>query len=193
MLLEVSLRVLPKPEAEITLCHAPADAQKRLGSHAKLAGASLAVIRIMPFRRQHLSPAERSGNCTPCNCPKIRGGYSSTGEQFWTNLREQQLPFFHELGSLWRISLPPATPMLDVPGEWLLDWGGAQRWLMTSAPAELIHAMTNAKGGHASCFRGHSKTDWIKLEPGLLALHQRIKRAFDPQGLFNPHCFNPAL
>ena len=48
-------------------------------------------------------------------------------------LREQRLAFFDDAAPLWRLSLPNNTPLVDLPGAALLDWGGAQRWLKSDA------------------------------------------------------------
>jgi glycolate oxidase FAD binding subunit len=55
---------------------------------------------------------------------------------FWQALREQQLPFFAGAGSrrrLWRVALPALAPALDFAGSQLIEWGGAQRWLLEDA------------------------------------------------------------
>jgi glycolate oxidase FAD binding subunit len=125
---------------------------------------------------------------------QLGGDIDKDGHQFWHDLREHQLDFFHTPENLWRISIAPATPMLDLPGHWLLDWGGAQRWLKSPAPAKQIHEQAQAQeGDHAICFKGPEKKDWLWLEPGLLALHKKVRQAFDPDQLLNPHRFSPEL
>jgi glycolate oxidase FAD binding subunit len=60
---------------------------------------------------------------------------------FWRGLRDHGDEFFasaakavgHGAG-LWRLSVPATTPPLRLPGEQLLEWGGAQRWICTTAP-----------------------------------------------------------
>ena len=69
----------------------------------------------------------------------------------------------------------------------LLDWGGAQRWVRTQLPAKQVHAIATAAGGHASLFRGGDRnTVFQPLPAPLLALHQRLKTSFDPEGILNP-------
>ena len=81
----------------------------------------------------------------------------------------------------------PATPPLKIPGAWLLDWGGAQRWLVSDEPMSLIRERTAAVGGHVTLFRGGDRSAEIfqPLAMPLLTLHQRLKTAFDPHGIFN--------
>ena len=61
---------------------------------------------------------------------------------FWAGLRDHRDEFF--LGAkkaidggatLWRLSVPQVIGPLKLPGEQLLEWGGAQRWLCTPLPA----------------------------------------------------------
>jgi glycolate oxidase FAD binding subunit len=106
----------------------------------------------------------------------------------WLELREHRLPFFAGDAPLWRLSVPSAAPHLDLPGEQLLDWGGAQRWLRGSADAETIREQATRVGGHASLFRGGERRGEVfaPLDPILARLHHELKRAFDPGAILNP-------
>ena len=109
-------------------------------------------------------------------------------DRFWIDLREHRLAFFRRPGTLWRLSVPPAAVPLPLEGDWLLDWGGGQRWLKTEAPAGQIRAAATAAGGHATAFRdaGIGVPVFHPLQEGLHRLHRRVKAALDPDGLFNP-------
>ncbi|MBU2478772.1 MAG: glycolate oxidase subunit GlcE, partial [Gammaproteobacteria bacterium] len=108
------------------------------------------------------------------------------GAQFWEHLREQQSAFFTSAGDLWRVSVPSNTRRIAVQGKQRIDWGGALYWLKTDASAESIFTMAAAAGGHAMRFRGSDRdTVFQPLPAGLLALHKRLKLAFDPHGIFN--------
>jgi glycolate oxidase FAD binding subunit len=43
-------------------------------------------------------------------------------------------------------------------------------------------------GGHAVLFRGRDKSAgaFAPLKPPLLRIHRELKKAFDPDGVFNP-------
>ncbi|MGD9391654.1 MAG: FAD-linked oxidase C-terminal domain-containing protein, partial [Chromatiales bacterium] len=88
---------------------------------------------------------------------------------------------------LWRLSLPQATPAIDLPGDELIDWGGAQRWLLSEADAPTIWEIAQKAGGHATTFRNpsHPHDAFMPLSPAMLTLHRRIKQAFDPKGILN--------
>jgi glycolate oxidase FAD binding subunit len=72
----------------------------------------------------------------------------------------------------------------------MLEWGGALRWLATASEQDAQHARgwAAAHGGHATLFRGTDKSAGVfhPLPPALLGLHQRVKAALDPAGIFNP-------
>ena len=119
---------------------------------------------------------------------ELGGEYFAEGAAFWSALREQTHPFFSGAAPLRRLSLPPATPPLALSGDWLWEWGGAQRWLRSPLPADAIRQAVTTVGGHATLFRGGDRQGQVfqPLDPVVRRLHLNLKRSFDPQGIFNP-------
>jgi glycolate oxidase FAD binding subunit len=114
---------------------------------------------------------------------------------FWNGLRDHRDEFFIgaakavEAGaSLWRLSVPATTAPLKLSGEQLLEWGGAQRWICTTAPAGMLREVAQAAGGHAVLFRSADKRAGVfaPLKPPLDRIQRELQRAFDPDGVFNP-------
>lgn len=185
VLLEISLKVLPKPPVELTLV------QEREPAEA------LHLMNVWGGRPLPLSGAAHdganlylrlSGTTTAVAAARKRlgGDILEEGDAWWRRLREHELGFFHHGDPLWRISLPATAPLLDLPGRWLLDWGGAQRWYSGAATPTAVRRAAARAGGHATLYRGHSETARFQpLAPPLLALHQRLKAAFDPFGVFD--------
>jgi glycolate oxidase FAD binding subunit len=136
-----------------------------------------------------------SGTASGVTAARARTGGDLLDEGLWTALREQRLPFFAGEAPLWRLSVPPACAPLPVPGEWLLDWGGAQRWLRTPADPATVREVTAGAGGSATLFRGGDGTTsaFHPLPEPLAALHRRLKTAFDPEGILNPGRLYPDL
>jgi len=114
---------------------------------------------------------------------------------FWQALREHQLSFFQSSKPLYRVLVKPATPPLPMEGSWLLDWGGAQRWLVSDEPVAVIRESVAAAGGHVSQFRAATQGQEVfePLPAPLLNVHQRLKNSFDPHRIFNPGRMYPGL
>lgn len=124
---------------------------------------------------------------------------SAQALQFWDDLKEHRLAFFGAVRSagraLWRISVPSATPHQSHWGDTIIEWGGAQRWVLTAPGDAQVRAQAKSLGGHATLFRALDKRHpvFTPLEGPMLALQQRIRREFDPGALFNPGRFMPTL
>ena len=120
---------------------------------------------------------------------KLGGDPVADGEAFWMTLREQTHAFFNreaKAATLWRLSVPPTSTPLNL-GSTLIEWRGAQRWIWSTSPAIEIRAKVQAAGGHATAFRHHDRNDvFHPLAPALMQIHQRLKKEFDPAGIFNP-------
>jgi glycolate oxidase FAD binding subunit len=87
-----------------------------------------------------------------------------------------------------------AAPLL-VSGEQLIEWGGAQRWICTTAPAAQLRQAAREAGGHATLFHGHDKSPGVfePLAAPLDRIHRQLKLAFDPSGIFNRGRLYPDL
>ena len=196
LILEVSLKVLPQPAGDATLrFELPQD--KALDAMNQWAGRPLPLVAscwqdgILTLR---LAGAQAAVSAA---CAKLGGERVGEAEAvpFWTALREQTAEFFAGDLPLWRLSVPSVTPPLDLPGSALLEWGGAQRWLRADADATHLYQIATQAGGHAALFRGGDKSSGVfaPLTPALMDVHRRLKRGFDPHGVFNPGRLYPDL
>ena len=181
---EVSLKVLPKPRQSLSISLELDTAR--------------ALLRLAEWGRQPLpiSAACHDGQRLHL---RLEGGEGSVmaaherlgGERldasFWTRLNEHQLSFFDEGQPLWRLSLPNNTPELELPGEQLIDWGGAQRWLKSDAEASFIRTVVTEVGGHATCYsHGLVDSPFQPLPEALMRYQRSLKQQLDPRGIFNP-------
>lgn len=107
---------------------------------------------------------------------------------FWSGLREQTDPFFDGEQPLWRLSVPSTAQAFEFPGRQLIEWGGALRWFRTDADPATVRQAAATVGGSATLFRARDRSPGVfpPLAAPVLELHRRIKREFDPRGLFNP-------
>ncbi|RRQ20648.1 glycolate oxidase subunit GlcE [Thiohalobacter thiocyanaticus] len=187
VILEASLKVLPRPEVEQTLVQERGDREAIelmntwAGKPLPLSGACYDGDHLYV----RLSGAETAVKAA---ANKLGGEPHARAESFWQRLREQELSFFKHKAPLWRCAVAPASPPLALDDAQLVDWGGGLRWLASRQPAERIRRLAAGAGGHATLYRnGDEDTPrFHPLDPALLALHQRLKQALDPQGILNP-------
>ena len=186
VLLEVSLKVLPRPAVLRTLAFDASAAQAIDRCNAWAAKPLPITGACHDGERLLVRLAGTEGGVAAA--AGALGGETIDGDAFWTALREQTLPFFTRAGApLWRVSVPPGAAPAHCGGDTLIDWGGALRWMRTDAPAAEVRAVATHAGGHATLFRGGDRTGAVfhPLAPAVRKLHQRIKAAFDPAGIFN--------
>ena len=214
LLLEASVKVLPKPAATATLrCQIsqekalkilnewagqplPLSASCWIGSTKggdgeltfRLAGAAAAVKAAIPLMSSLVMAAEVK---------------EDIAEHFWNDLREQKLSAFANLDAdqtLYRLALPAACGPITIPGaadEIILEWHGQQRWIKApgdEATFNAIKAIANSHGGHATRFRQGTNVDPSNQRFTLLseqahsfaleAVQERLRSAFDPAGVF---------
>ena len=189
LLLEVSLRLLPRPAREVTL--------------VQECDATTALTRLSQWRQQPLPLSgaaylegqlwlRLSGSEAAVTAAQQQLGGEPGDDHFWSQLREQQLSFFAGEAPLWRLALPADLPNPHLAdSRWLIDWGGGQRWLRSAADRATIQQAASALGGHATCYRAgtaageHDIEPFTPLPPPLLALQQRLRQAFDPGRILN--------
>jgi glycolate oxidase FAD binding subunit len=184
VLLDVSLRVAPIPAAEISRSFDLTwpDAQARLTSLMRrplpLSGAAhdgehLHLRFSGPVGAVEEAAAELGGEPTPAH--------------FWEDLRHRRTGVL-AAPRLWRLSVPRTAQLAGLPGAAMRDWAGAEIWLASSAPVGRLRRLAADAGGHATLYRGAAPGEEVftPLPGPLLALHQRLKAAFDPAGVFNP-------
>ena len=191
VILEVSLKVMPRPAAEASLRFEMTQAEA-LAAFNRWRGQPLPIVAscwhagLLYLRLAGASAAVSLATA------KLGGEKLGAGDTaFWSALRDQKLLPFFSAETLWRLSAPPTTPPLDLPGETLIEWHGALRWLRSDAAPETVRAVAVGAGGHATLWRA---PDDVKRRVGvfqplpapLMELHRRLKAAFDPRGILNP-------
>lgn len=186
ILLDISLKVLPRPAASITVVRecSPAEA---LASMSGLLARPLPVDGACYHGDHCYVRLSGSAQAVKEARTKIPGDVLADADKFWQALREHELPFFRHSSTLYRVVVKPATPPLSIEGSWLLDWGGAQRWLYSHEDIAAIRHHVELAGGHVTVFRGGDRAGEIfqPLPAPLLVIQQRLKASFDPKNIFN--------
>jgi glycolate oxidase FAD binding subunit len=188
LMLEVSLKVLPKPlrEASLRFEMSEIDALARLnewGGQPLPISASCWHQGVLTLRLSGAAAAVEAAQ------RRLGGQVLDDGDACWAALRDQSHPYFGG-GALWRLSVPAHASAIVLRGEQLIEWGGAQRWLKVAddADAGAIRRSVAAAGGHATLYRGGDKQVGVfhPLAPAVAKIHERLKQSFDPAGIFNP-------
>ena len=188
LILEVSVKVLPRPFAQHSLQFVmnEQDALRQLNAWG---GQPLPISASCWADGQLFVRLSGAQAAVDAAVEKMGGAELPDADRLWDSLREQQHPFFTDAPQgLWRVSVPTVAAPLQLPGAQLIEWGGAQRWLKTGADAGTIRAAATAAGGHATLFKGGDKSVGVfqPLAPAVARIHRNLKSAFDPAGIFNP-------
>jgi len=162
VLLEISLRVLPRPAAQQTLRLEHAAPAAAVALFNRLAARPLplsAAAWHLGETRIRLSGSEAG----VARAAAIIGGEADpAGGEFWRRLRDHELAFFAAAPELLRVSLPPASAWAppDSAAQ-LIDWGGAQRWLAADDAngVQELRATVAQHGGHVTRFRCGGRGD----------------------------------
>ena len=198
-LCEVSLKVLPMPVASLTLRFDMRQGEALEHLH-QWAGQPL-PLNASVWWRDTLAVRLRGANAAVTAAVRRMGGEvipDDLAGAFWEGLRDQRDDFFIEAGeavrrggrALWRLSLPPTTPVLPSFDDTLIEWGGSQRWVVAATDDTLVTHRAVRAGGSAMRMRGgapgEGAVDPTPLPPALLAIHRRLRESFDPHGVFVP-------
>jgi glycolate oxidase FAD binding subunit len=196
LITEVTLKVLPLPAATATL-RFEFDQAAALKAVNTWGGQPLPIEASAWWDGALLLRLAGAEAAVASACRKLGGDLipGDLADPFWTGLRDHGDEFF--VGAeravaggarLWRLSLPGTAPALKLHGEQLIEWGGAQRWVVTPMEPGAVREAASAVGGHATLFRALDKSPgaFSPLSPALAAIHRRLKASFDPKGLFNP-------
>jgi len=213
VLTEVTLKVLPRPPESRTLVmrdlsHATAvDAMgQAMRAPADVAAASYVPAQnnepsITAIRLEGFGPSieARSRLLTGLlkNAGHLEPMETSEAGAHWLRIRAGNLPPAL-LPLLWRMVVPPARgpDVLDgierFGGIGMMDWAGGLIWARTVAEAAApIREVAELAGGHAMLMSAPEdvRHDIPARHPepaAVAALSQRVRRAFDPAGIFDP-------
>lgn len=181
---EVSLKVLPKPRQALSIS-LEIDPDRALQRLAQWGQEPLPISAAChDGQRLHLRLEGGEGSVAAAH---DRLGGELLDAAYWADLNEQRLVFFAQGQPLWRLSLPNNTAPLALPGQQLIDWGGAQRWLKSDADAAFIRRVVEEVGGHATCYTpDQTDSPFQPLPAALMRYHRTLKQQLDPKGIFNP-------
>jgi glycolate oxidase FAD binding subunit len=183
LLTEVSLKVLPKPAAELSL-QFEMDEASAIAAMNRWAGQPLPLSATSWHAGLLTLRLSGAASAVAAARAKLGGAELHDAAAFWQRLREQTTPFFDKR-PLWRLAVKSTVGPLQLGDAQWIEWGGATRWLASDLPAAALRERAHGCGGHATLFRGETGTRFHPLPPALLTLHKNLKLRFDPKGIFN--------
>jgi glycolate oxidase FAD binding subunit len=205
VLSEITLKVLPAPEATASVLVETDDVAAGVGALSKALGSPYgvsaaaflpgigAVARIEDFAA---SVAYRAGRLAA----ELGGRVVEDAESraLWSAVRRLETLGAAPHDAVWRVSVRPSAG----PGvarsagapRWLLDWGGGLVWLAGPASADQhdrVMQAARAAGGVWQIVRApdglRAAVEAVPREPPpLAAIAARVKAVMDPHGILNP-------
>ena len=187
IILDVSLKVIPIPETTETSCF-QLDVNEAIHLMNQFAGQPLPLTAACYAENNLYIRLAGNSKAVSQACVSV-GGDKIADSDLWLSIREHSHSFFNSQAPLWRLSVPAATtPISDLSGQWLIDWGGALRWFISDAAGDNIRRSCQQLGGHAELFRNGAQNEAVfhPLAEPLKVIHKRLKHEFDPHGILNP-------
>ena len=186
VILEASLKVLPRPDTELTVVQ-DRESDDALDFMSAVGGKPYPLSAACYDGNRLYLRLSGASSAVQAAARRIGGDPVDHGETFWHSVREHTHKFFVGEGPVWRISVPTGAPALDLAGPWFFDWGGAQRWFRGDHDVVRIRAAADAAGGHATAFRDAAPGPEVfhPLPAAAMRLHQGLKSAFDPDRVLN--------
>ena len=211
VLLSISVRLSPQPDVERT-CRLQCGAEEGLARMRDWACTSSPISATC--HEGGVLSVRLSGPQAVVEAAAARiGGDASPDPSLWQDLRDCALRFFLARPGpafrLWRIDCAPAAQLPS--GPCLIEWSGARRWWWTDLSVAAVQAYAGEACGYATLAQGQP---WSNAQDAALplgaagrnaadmplgrrrsasnadgrtALLARLKAAFDPKGVLNPH------
>ena len=207
---ELTLKVLPRPRESVTRIYEglPLDEALKIVAAAMGSRAGIAAAGYVPgelragqsltaLRLEGVGPSIRARLAMLDEMPgAVSAGEiasAAAADAVWDGMRT--LAPLNDDRALWRVSVPAGgcvgliTALKPTGTRYLVDWAGGLVWLTFDGPAGAVRAAAAAAGGHAMLIRAdeamRATVPAFMPQPGpLAALEQRVRRAFDPAGVF---------
>ncbi len=202
-LTEVTLKVMPRPHMQQTLVLRGLDPEaavaamaRALGSPAEISAAAHLAWRgelVTALRLDGFPPSVAARRAMLCAgaLAALAPIADEEGDALWDAVRHVR-PLASDR-PLWRLIVAPSRAprvVAALPGaDWLLDWAGGLLWLASDAAPAAIRVAVEANGGHATLVRGdmamrRTTPTFHPQSAAVAALESRVRRAFDPAGVF---------
>lgn len=210
ILTEVTFKVLPRPEASVTLCIDDLAVGEALVAMAEAMATPFEVNAAAFVERTDDTPSQtllriegfaesctyRSGRLMEQLSKFGTGRRIDSGDAIWKQIRDVEDIASPDYSTILRIHVAPsrARTIVEFAAENdvrpMVDWGGGLIWLGIKPGTDVADMARRvaALGGHPMVVR--STDDLLEVfqpaNPTVAELGRRVKAAFDPKGIFNP-------
>ena len=192
IILEVSIRVVPVFETELSLGFEHARAEEHIRWINELGSMPLPLSASLWHKG--VSRIRLSGSELGVRHAALQLGGERCADD-WAALKEQHHEFFTDSEAITRVALPPTSADLLNNYDQLIEWSGAQRWLCGDVDIPALRAQLQSHSGSVCAFRNHDSAVGVfhPLTPALLTLQRKLKSSFDPAGILNCGRLYPEL
>lgn len=207
---EITLKVLPRPRVEATMAldgledaAAHAAMARAMGCHAEVCAAAHLPAAVHGGRALTLLRLQGFEPSVTARCAILPGLLADHGavrlldraeaDTLWHGVRTAAP--LADAAVLWRVNVPPsggcavARALAPLGARWLFDWAGGLLWIACDGDPARVRAAAEEAGGHALLVRAPEPLRATipfqhPRRPGVAALERRVRRAFDPAGVF---------
>lgn len=197
VIVQVSMKVIPKPTLDQTQVFMMSEAQALAWCHglrAKPLPVKAAAWLAQPDHEDSGQLAVRlcGAESAVKQAQKELGGETMPEESartWWRGFRDQTHAFF-QARPLWRVAVRAGTGPLAL-GPSAFDLGGEIRWVSAAVSPEHIRQVAQRADGHATLFRWvdvdclPSDGVFQPMQPAATSIVRRLKQEFDPKAIFN--------
>jgi glycolate oxidase FAD binding subunit len=200
---ELTLKVLPRPRMTVTIVAKGLDPRAAhaamacaLGCNADVSAAGHLMRGITLLRVAGFAPSVEARCAALPHHLRDHCGLQRMDEA-------EAAPLWREAATgaglaghvLWRVHVAPARAsdviarLAPLAPAWSMDWGGGLLWLALDSHGTDVRQAAIAAGGEATLVRAPAEMRCVvpAFQPragGVAALEQRVRRAFDPAGVF---------
>jgi glycolate oxidase FAD binding subunit len=204
---ELTLKVLPRPPVAVTVVVDGLDVSSAVRLMAVAMGSQAEVAAAAHQPATGDQPAHtclRLLGFGPSVRARVAMLEALLGTATTTLADDDDAVFWHEMRTLsalpsepplWRVNVPPSAgpsvvaALEPLGARWLMDWAGGLVWVAFDGDPAEVRAVAERAGGHATLVRAPEaiRAAVPTLHPqsaGVAALEERVRRAFDPAGVF---------
>jgi len=143
---EISLKVLPKPATSKTVSW-DMDAAQAITFINQLCGKAKPISAACWIEGKLFVRLCGAQSAVEATIKHWQGQVEEDAQNFWQQLRHQQLHYFNGEDPLWRFSVNPNAQLPSLDDQSIIDWGGAQRWFKGQADkVEMENIAAQANG-----------------------------------------------